>query len=196
MSDSVSLFFAFRLIQTRLMILSIIHGLNPNQKLKAILEGCAISIISWGSTLEAHQRFSHPFSYRKSGSHTFTIFNPSSTLDQLFTTYLIENTVEPKRNWSHAIGGNIKTCSSWPQSLFLPAAPTSGAGTCPQEWQPRLNYPFICQFFPSEDFTASDKYKNESTAPSHGGKRNRRQGLLDAVSHEPNLAKTLQGALR
>ena len=41
MSASVSLFFAFRIVQTRLMLLSIVHGINPNQKLKAILEGCA-----------------------------------------------------------------------------------------------------------------------------------------------------------
>ena len=41
MSDSLSVFFGFRIAQTRLMLLSIIHGLNPNCKLKAILEGCA-----------------------------------------------------------------------------------------------------------------------------------------------------------
>ena len=42
--------------------------------------------------------FPKPFSYRKvctSGLHTFTIFNPSSTLDQLPTTCLIGSTVEP-----------------------------------------------------------------------------------------------------
>ena len=49
MSDSVSLFVAFRIIQTRLMLLSIVHGLNPNQKLNAILEGCANLDHLWGS---------------------------------------------------------------------------------------------------------------------------------------------------
>ena len=36
MSASLSLFFAFRIIQTRLMRLSVVHGLNSSQKLKAI----------------------------------------------------------------------------------------------------------------------------------------------------------------
>ena len=61
MSDRVSLFSAFRIIQTRLMLLSIVHGLNPNQKLKAILESCANLDHLWGSTMEAHQRFSQAF---------------------------------------------------------------------------------------------------------------------------------------
>ena len=61
MSASVSLFFAFRIAQTRLMLLSIVHGLNPNQKLKAILEGCANLDHLWGSTLGSHQLFSQDF---------------------------------------------------------------------------------------------------------------------------------------
>ena len=75
MSDSVSLFFAFRIIQTRLMLLSIVHGLNPNQKLKAILEGCANLDHLWGSTLEAHQRFSQAFFLPKSVYLRFTVLS-------------------------------------------------------------------------------------------------------------------------
>jgi hypothetical protein len=41
MASTLSLFQGFRIIQTRMMVLSVIHGLRPNQKLKAILEGCA-----------------------------------------------------------------------------------------------------------------------------------------------------------
>ena len=145
MSDSVSLFFAFRIIQTRLMLLAIVHGLNPNQKLKAILEGCANLDHLWGSTKHTSD-FPKLFSYRRvciSALHTLTIFNPSSTLDQPFTMYLIGSTAAPasttsslmialsKRNWPYATGGNTKTCSSGPQSLFSPAAPTSGAWNLP-----------------------------------------------------------------
>ena len=61
MSASVSSFFAFRIAQTRLMLLSIVHGINPNQKLKAILEGCANLDHLWGFTLESHQLFSQAF---------------------------------------------------------------------------------------------------------------------------------------
>ena len=61
MPASLSWFFAFRIIQTRPMLLSIIHGLNPNQKLKAILEGCANLDHFWVSTLESHQLFSQDF---------------------------------------------------------------------------------------------------------------------------------------
>jgi len=41
MASTLSLFQGFRITQTRMMVLSVIHGLRPNQKLKAILEGCA-----------------------------------------------------------------------------------------------------------------------------------------------------------
>jgi len=41
MASTLSFFQGFRIIQTRMMVLSVIHGLRPNQKLKAILEGCA-----------------------------------------------------------------------------------------------------------------------------------------------------------
>ena len=61
MSDSLSVFFGFRIAQSRLMLLSVIHGLNPNRKLKAILEGCANLNHLWGSSLESHQLFSQDF---------------------------------------------------------------------------------------------------------------------------------------
>ena len=43
------------------MVLSVIHGLRPNQKLKSILEGCTNLTHLWGSTLTAHNLFSQPF---------------------------------------------------------------------------------------------------------------------------------------
>ena len=44
-----------------MMVLSVIHGLRPNQKLKSILEGCADINHLWGSSLEAHNLYSQPF---------------------------------------------------------------------------------------------------------------------------------------
>ena len=43
------------------MLLSMVHGLNPNVKLKAILEGCANLNHLWGSTLKSHVLFSKDF---------------------------------------------------------------------------------------------------------------------------------------
>ena len=61
MANTLSLFYAFRVAQTRLMLLSIVHGLKPNVKLKAIWEGCANLNHLWGSTLESHVHFSKDF---------------------------------------------------------------------------------------------------------------------------------------
>ena len=146
MSDSVSLFFAFRIIQTRLMLLSIVHGLNPNQKLKAILKGRANRDHLWGSTLEAHQRFSQAFFLPQSVYIRFTHINNFQpkfylgsalhhVLDREYSRtrkyYQLTHDRLFKRNWPCATGGNRKTCSSGSQSLFLPAAPTSGAWNLP-----------------------------------------------------------------
>ena len=56
-----TMFYAFRVTQTRLMLLSIIHGLKPNVKLKAVLEGCANLNHLWGSSIESHVLFSKDF---------------------------------------------------------------------------------------------------------------------------------------
>eukprot|EP00435_Cladocopium_sp_Y103_P072358 s357_g40.t1 len=60
-STSIMLFFAFRTTQARLMLLMIIHGLNPNAKLKAILEGCANLHYLWSPTLSDHVLFMQDF---------------------------------------------------------------------------------------------------------------------------------------
>ena len=44
MTYSLHLFQGFRIIQTRMMVLAVIHGLRPSQKLKSILEGCNVPI--------------------------------------------------------------------------------------------------------------------------------------------------------
>ena len=140
------------------------HGVNPNQKLKAILEGCANLDHLWGSTLESHQLFSQDFFLPTvciCVLHTSPIFNPNSTLDRLFimsstvSTVALESTTNSpttawsKPNWPFALGANTKTCFVWaPIHLFACRSDFRCLELALiQEWQPRLNYPFICQFF-------------------------------------------------
>ena len=54
MTYSIHLFQGFRIIQTRMMVLAILHGHRPNPKLKSILEGCADLQHLWGTTLHSH----------------------------------------------------------------------------------------------------------------------------------------------
>ena len=61
MTHSIHLFQGFRIIQTRMMVLAVLHGLRPNQKLKSILEGCADLKHLWGTTLHTHNLFSRLF---------------------------------------------------------------------------------------------------------------------------------------
>ena len=78
------------------MLLSIIHGLNPNCKLKAVLEGCANLNHLWGSTLESHQLFSQDFFLHNCVYLRFTHitnFQPKFYMGQPFTMYLTESTV-------------------------------------------------------------------------------------------------------
>jgi hypothetical protein len=61
MTHSIHLFQGFRIIQTRMMTLAVLHGLRPNPKLKSILEGCADLKHLWGTTLHSHNLFSRQF---------------------------------------------------------------------------------------------------------------------------------------
>ena len=72
MAHSIHLFQGFRIIQTRMMVLAVIHGLRPNQKLKSILEGCTDLRHLWGSTLHTHNLFSRPFFQSQSVYIRFT----------------------------------------------------------------------------------------------------------------------------
>ena len=120
MSDSVSLFFAFRIIQIRLMLLSIVHGLNPNQKLKAILEGCANLDREYSRTRKYYQL----------------------THDRLVQAELALRYWREQKNLFIWVPIPLFTCRTDFRCLELALI---------QEWQPRLNYPFICQFFPSQE---------------------------------------------
>ena len=48
-SSNIHLFYHFRTAQSRLMLLAVIHGFNPNSKLKSILEGCTNLYAQYGT---------------------------------------------------------------------------------------------------------------------------------------------------
>ena len=83
MTHSIHLFQGFRIIQTRMMLLAILHGLRPNPKLKSILEGCTDLTHVWGSTLHSHNQFSRPF------------FQPESVY--IWFTHIVN--MQPKFTW-------------------------------------------------------------------------------------------------
>ena len=99
MTSTLNLFQGFRIIQTRMMVLSVIYGLRPNQKLKSILEGCTNLTHLWGSTLTAHTiSFPNNFSGPRVSifvSPTLWTCNPSLILGLPCTTHWIANTVVP-----------------------------------------------------------------------------------------------------
>ena len=61
LSSSINIFFAFRILQTRLMILYSLHCPNFNSKLGALLRGATCLRHLYGTTITAHQQFSRSF---------------------------------------------------------------------------------------------------------------------------------------
>ena len=147
------------------MVLAVIHGLRPNQKLKSILEGCTDLTHLWGSTFHAHNLFSiHHFSSLKASTYCFAhivdmqpkFYIGSAmhhTLDREYSRsrkYLQltnERLVQAElalRYWREH--GNLYIWAPIP--IYTERADyRSLEMAIIQEWQPRLNYPFICQFF-------------------------------------------------
>ena len=164
MTHSIHLFQGFRIIQTRMMLLAILHGLRPNPKLKSIWEGCTDLTHVWGSTLHSHNQFSRPFFQPESVYIRFThIVNMQpkfylgsamhSTLDReynrsrKFLQLTNERLVQAElafRYWQEQdnlyIWAPIPVYTNRTDFRSLEMALI-------QEWQPKLNYPFICQFF-------------------------------------------------
>ena len=164
MTHSIHLFQGFRIIQTRMMLLAILHGLRPNPKLKSILEGCTDLQHLWGTTLHSHNLFSSQFFQPRSVYIRFTHIQNLQpkfyvgsamhhTLDREYSRsrkYLQltnERLVQAElalRYWQEH--DNLYIWAPIPiytdrvdyRSLEMALI---------QEWQPRLNYPFICQFF-------------------------------------------------
>ena len=164
MTYSIHLFQGFRIIQTRMMLLAILHGLRPNDKLKSILEGCTDLQHLWGTTLHSHNLFSSQFFQPRSVYIRFTHIQNLQpkfyvgsamhhTLDREYSRsrkYLQltnERLVQAElalRYWQEHdnlyIWAPIPIYTNRVDYRSLEMALI-------QEWQPRLNYPFICQFF-------------------------------------------------
>ena len=164
MTHSIHLFQGFRIIQTRMMLLAILHGLRPNPKLKSILEGCTDLTHLWGNTLHSHNQFSRPFFQPQSVYIRFThIVNMQpkfylgsamhSTLDRehsrsrKYLQLTHQRLVQAEfalRYWQEHDNLYI-----WaPIPIYTNRADfRSLEMALIQEWQPKLNFPFICQFF-------------------------------------------------
>ena len=152
MASTLSLFQGFRIIQTRMMVLSVIHGLRPNQKLKAILEGCGQSQPFVGIFAYSPQpfcanifpsqcvyiRFTHIMNMQLDREYSRSRRFFQLTKDKLVQAELA------LRYWKEHDNLYI-----WaPVPIFTERADYRCLELAwIQEWQPRLNYPFICQFF-------------------------------------------------
>ena len=164
MTHSIHLFQGFRIIQTRMMVLTILHGLRPNPKLKSILEGCADLQHLWGTTLHSHNLFSRQFFQPQCVYIRFTHINNMQpkfylgsamhhTLDreysrsrkyfQLTNERLVQAELALRYWHEHDnlyIWAPIPIYTDRVDYRSLEVALI-------QEWQPRLNFPFICQFY-------------------------------------------------
>ena len=61
LSSSINIFFAYRILQTRMMLLYVRHCPNPNSKLGALLQGATCLRYLYGTTIASHQQFSRGF---------------------------------------------------------------------------------------------------------------------------------------
>ena len=61
LSSSINIFFAYRILQTRLMILYTLHSPNFNSTLGALLRGATCIRHLYGTTITAHEQFSRSF---------------------------------------------------------------------------------------------------------------------------------------
>eukprot|EP00435_Cladocopium_sp_Y103_P006800 s3094_g2.t1 len=158
------LFFAFRITQARLMLLMIIHGLNPNSKLKAILEGCANLRYLWSPHLSGHAFFMQEFFQPNSVYIRFThvqnlqpkfyigssgngVMSREHSRLRKFLQLGNDRLVQAElslRYWHEQ--NSLFTWAPLPIFLRRPDFRSLELALI-QEWQPRLNYPFICQFF-------------------------------------------------
>ena len=164
MASTFSLFQGFRIIQTRMMVLSVIHGLRPNQKLKASLEGCANLNRVWGSSLTAHNLFAQAFFFPQCVYIRFThVMNMQPkfyigsamyhTLDREYSRsrkfFQLTNDKLVQAELALRYWKGHDNLYIWEHSSLTEQTTDYRCLELAliQEWQPRLNYPFICQFF-------------------------------------------------
>ena len=164
MSSTLTLFHGFRIIQTRIMVLAVIHGLRPNPKLKSILEGCTTIQHLWGSTLGSHNLYSVPFF--KSHSVYLRFTHVSNLQPKVYLGSAMHHTMDREysrfRKFSPLSNERLVLAElalrywreqdnlfAWaPIPLFVERPDYRSLELALiQEWQPRLNYPFICQFY-------------------------------------------------
>ena len=88
----------FRIIQTRIMLLAILHGLRLNPKLKSILERCADLTHVWGTTLHSHNQFSRPFFQPESVYIRFTYI--ANMQPKFFLGSAMHNTLDQEHSRS------------------------------------------------------------------------------------------------
>ena len=164
MTHSIHLFQGFRIIQTRMMVLAILHGLRPNPKLKSILEGCADLQHLWGTTLHSHNLFSRQFFKPQSVYIRFThITNMQPkfylgsamhhTLDREYSRsrkyFQLTNERLVQAELALRYWHDHDNLYIWaPIPIYTDRVDyRSLEMALIQEWQPRLNFPFICQFY-------------------------------------------------
>ena len=84
-SISVQLFNHFRIAQTRLMVLHVLHSPKTNTKLRSILQAAALHPDLWSGHTDAHPNFAQAFSNTRTipifGLAITPIFFRSSTSD-------------------------------------------------------------------------------------------------------------------
>ena len=178
LSSCINIFVAYRILQTRLMMLYVLHHPQGNDKLVAILRGTTCTRHLYGTTLLAHQQFSRSFFEPNTVYLRFTciakhqpLFYIGSTEDHTLgrehTRYRKFKQVSSGqfvlselaiRFWSHSnnffwwspIPIYIRRANHWALEHALI-----------QLWQPKLNYPFISQFFiPRKGIISKIPYSN------------------------------------
>ena len=162
-SPYLSLFFHFRVAQCRLMILAVVHGLHPNPKLRSILEGCANLRSVWSSDFGSHCRFSETFFQPDAvyirfthvsnlqpkfyiGSASHGVLHREHSRFRKFLQLQNDRLVQAElslRFWQ-----DHNNLFIWcPLPLFTGRNDFRAMELALiQEWQPKLNFPFICQF--------------------------------------------------
>ena len=178
LSSSINIFFAYRILQTRMMMLYVQHYPQANGKLVANLRGATCARHLYGTTLLAHQQFSRSFFEPNAVHLRFTcitkhqpLFYIGSTEDHTLgrehTRYRKFKQVSSGqfvlselaiRFWSHRnnffwwspVPLYIRRVNRWALEHALI-----------QLWQPKLNYPFISQFFiPRKGIVSKIPYSN------------------------------------
>ena len=178
LSSSINIFFTYRITQTRLMVLYVLHHPQCNDKLVAILRGTTCTRHLYGTTLLAHQQFSRSFYEPNTVYLRFTclakyqpMFYIGSTEDHTlgrehprYRKFKQVNSGQfvwselAIRFWSHSnnffwwspIPIYIRRANHWALEHALI-----------QLWQPKLNFPFISQFFiPRKGIISKIPYSN------------------------------------